>query len=64
LVVVSISPFWHFIHTFCADKKYQKALRMDAFLTPNEADDFWALRNYRASEQNTSLLVIISERSR
>ncbi|MBE6302598.1 MAG: hypothetical protein E7089_01520 [Bacteroidales bacterium] len=36
---------------------------MDAFLTPNEADDFWALRNYRASEQNTSLLVIISERS-
>ena len=38
--------FWLlFIRTFCADKKYQKALRMDAFLTPNEADDFWALRN-------------------
>ena len=36
---------WRFIRTFCADKKYQKALRMDAFLTPNEADDFWALRN-------------------
>jgi hypothetical protein len=38
--------FWLlFIRTFCADKKYQKALRMDAFLTPNEADDFWVLRN-------------------
>ena len=38
--------FWlQFIRTFCADKKYQKALRMDAFLTPNEADDFWVLRN-------------------
>ena len=37
--------FYTNIRTFCADKKYQKTLRMDAFLTPNEADDFWALRN-------------------
>ncbi len=29
---------------------------MGAFLTPNEADDFWVLRNDRASEQNASLL--------
>ena len=39
-----------FICTFCADRKYQRTLRMDAFLTPNEADDFWALRNDRANE--------------
>jgi hypothetical protein len=52
LFVVAISEglftimyFGGFICTFCADKKYQKSLRMDAFLTPNEADDFWALRN-------------------
>ena len=35
----------YFIRTFCADRKYQRSLRMDAFFTPNEADDFWALRN-------------------
>jgi hypothetical protein len=44
-VLFSIMYFDGFICTFCADKKYQKSLRMDAFLTPNEADDFWALRN-------------------
>ena len=27
--------------SFCADKKKQKALRMDAFLTASEADGFW-----------------------
>ena len=38
--------FWLlFIRTFCADKKYQKALRMDAFLTKNIVDILWALRN-------------------
>ena len=31
--------------SFCADKKKQKALRMDAFLTASEADGFWVLRN-------------------
>ena len=31
--------------SFCADKKKQKALRMDAFLTAAEADGFWVLRN-------------------
>ena len=42
--------------SFCADKKKQKALRMDAFLTASEADGFWVLRNDRASERNSSLL--------
>ena len=31
--------------SFCADKKKQKAPRMDAFLTASEADGFWVLRN-------------------
>jgi hypothetical protein len=44
-VFFTIDLWLLFIRTFCADKKYQKALRMDAFLTPNEADDFWVLRN-------------------
>ena len=45
--VISSIPilFILFIRTFCADRKYQRTLRMDAFLTTNEADDFWALRN-------------------
>ena len=42
--------------SFCADKKKQKALRMDAFLTAYEADGFWVLRNDRANERNSSLL--------
>ena len=33
-----------FLVLFCADKKYQKALRMEAFLTPNEVDDFWEIK--------------------
>ena len=37
--------YFYFLCTFCADRKYERTLRMDAFLTPNEADDFWVLRN-------------------
>ena len=37
--------FYTNIRTVCADKKYQKTLRMDAFLTAPEADVFRALWN-------------------
>ena len=46
----------HGVRSFCADRKNQRALRMDAFLTAYEADGFWVLRNDRASERNASLL--------
>ena len=41
---IILSKYLKHIRTFCADKKYQKTLRMDAFLTPNEADDFWEIK--------------------
>ena len=31
-----------FLCTFCADRKYQRPLRMDAFLTKNVVDILWA----------------------
>ena len=56
LNLVANRTVYSFIRTFCADRKYQRTLRIGRFLTPNEADDFWAVRNDRASEYNASLL--------
>ena len=41
--------------SFCADKKKQKALRMDAFLTAAEADGFWGCgtRSLRSLKQSS-----------
>ena len=35
----------HGVRSFCADRKNQRALRMDAFLTASEADVIWVMRN-------------------
>ena len=41
--------------SFCADKKKQIALRMDAFLTAAEADGFWGCgtRSLRSLKQSS-----------
>ena len=45
------------LRSFCADKKNQKALRMGAFLTAAEADDFWGCgtRSLRSLKQSSPL---------
>ena len=45
LIGIILSKYLKHIRTFCANKKYQKALRMDAFLTASETDGFWVLWN-------------------
>jgi hypothetical protein len=46
-----------FICTFCADRKYQRALRMDAFLTKNVVDILWA-SGTRLAAQNGSAIFL------
>jgi hypothetical protein len=43
--------------SFCADRKNQRALRMGAFLTAAEADDFWGCgtRSLRSLKQSSPL---------
>ena len=59
---VYFSYYWQFlsfsftqsVRTFCADRKYQRALRMGAFLTAAEADGFWGCgtRSLRSLKQS------------
>ena len=45
------------LRSFCADRKNQRALRMGAFLTAAEADDFWGCgtRSLRSLKQSSPL---------
>jgi hypothetical protein len=62
---VYFSYYWQFlsfsftqsVRTFCADRKYQRALRMGAFLTAAEADGFWGCgtRSLRSLKQSSPL---------
>ena len=47
----------HGVRSFCADRKNQRALRMGAFLTAAEADDFWGCgtRSLRSLKQSSPL---------
>ena len=61
----NLSYCWQFLscsvtecfRTFCADRKYQRTLRMGAFLTAAEADDFWGCgtRSLRSLKQSSPL---------
>ena len=60
-----LSYYWQFlsfsftqsVRTFCADRKYQRTLRMGAFLTAAEADGFWGCgtRSLRSLKQSSPL---------
>ena len=62
---VYFSYYWQFlsfnftqnVRSFCADRKNQRALRMGAFLTAAEADDFWGCgtRSLRSLKQSSPL---------
>ena len=49
--------FTQWFRSFCADRKNQRALRMGAFLTAAEADDFWGCgtRSLRSLKQSSPL---------
>jgi hypothetical protein len=49
-----IFGFVQTFRSFCADRKNQRALRMGAFLTAAEADDFWGCgtRSLRSLKQS------------
>ena len=49
--------FTQWFRSFCADRKNQRTLRMGAFLTAAEADDFWGCgtRSLRSLKQSSPL---------
>jgi hypothetical protein len=46
-----------FICTFCADRKYQRTLRMDAFLTKNVVDILWASGTRLAAQNGCAIFL-------
>jgi len=59
-----IFRFTQGLRSFCADRKNQRALRMGAFLTAAEADDFWGCGTTVQASTMQACLQIVNERSR